>query len=177
MARHTTIPHLWLALKGLKENGKCSSVLLMCFNQFQFTEEQKHVCKEVRDVGLILDGSGSISRRNWLKMKTFAKAMIDKFNVSEDGTHVGIIEYSTNATLAIKFNDLTGEELTPENIYKKVDEMKQSKQLTYIDRALQLANDELFQVRNGMREEVKKVRYHIIDRQTDRQTDRDTERQ
>ncbi|EDO36208.1 predicted protein [Nematostella vectensis] len=41
------------------------------------------------DLALVLDSSGSIGRRNWVKVKRFAKDVIDYYDVSEKGTHIG----------------------------------------------------------------------------------------
>lgn len=41
------------------------------------------------DLAFILDSSGSIGRKNWVKVKAFVKGIIDFYDVSERGTHVG----------------------------------------------------------------------------------------
>ena len=83
---------------------------------------------------------------------------MDGFEVSEDHTHIAIIEYSTKASVQLKFDDLTGSELNKPNVRNKVRAIPHNRGYTYIDRALRLANDEVFTLKAGMRDDVKKVR-------------------
>ena len=114
-------------------------------------------CPVPVDFAFILDGSGSISSRNWVVIKNFIKQIIDNFEVSTDVSQMALLEYSTNATVYLRFNDLTDAQLNGVNVKRKVEEILQSKRLTFIDKALTLANQEIFTERNGMRPGVKKV--------------------
>jgi hypothetical protein len=52
---------------------------------------------------------------------------------------------------------LTGEKLNPNEIKIMIDKIRHKRHFTYIDRALKLANQELFTTVGGMRDSVKKV--------------------
>ena len=93
-----------------------------------------------------------------VKTKAFVRNVIGEFEVSEKGTHIGIIVYSSKALLHMKFNEFKGAYLNQVNYQKKADEMPHLKGLTFIDRALKMANTQLFTKANGMREKVKKVK-------------------
>ena len=84
--------------------------------------------------------------------------MVDGFDISEDGTHVAIVEFSTVASVQLMFNDFPGAQLNAVNLKRKVRTMPHSRGYTYIDKALQLANTEVFSARGGMRQNVTKVR-------------------
>ena len=54
-------------------------------------------CKAKADVGFIIDGSGSIEasgKGNFKKVLDFVKDLTRSFDVSKEGTHVGIVLYS-----------------------------------------------------------------------------------
>ena len=114
-------------------------------------------CPVPVDFAFILDGSGSISSTSWVVIKDFVKQIIDNFEVSTDVSQIALLEYSTNSTVYLRFNDFTGAKLNSVNVKRKVEEILQSKGLTFIDKALTLANQEIFTERNGMRPGVKKV--------------------
>ena len=79
------------------------------------------------------------------------------FEVSEDHTHIAIIEYSTKASVQLKFNDLTGPYLSKEAVESVVDRIPHTRGFTYIDRALKKADEEVFTYDAAMRNYAKKV--------------------
>lgn len=57
-------------------------------------------------MAILLDGSGSINYRdpqNFDRMKKFVKEISRKFNVAKDGTHIGIVLYSSNVQVVSSF--------------------------------------------------------------------------
>lgn len=106
-----------------------------------------------------MDSSGSIGRRNWERMKTFIKHIIRKFEVAPGKTHVAVIEYSTNAAVNFKFNTLDDKAVSPSHYDELVEKMKWQRGYTYIDKALLLANTDMFHESAGMREDVQKVQF------------------
>ena len=101
--------------------------------------------------------SGSISRRNFLQFKRFLERLVDQFDVSETGTHVALVEYSTDASVQLRFNDFSGAELNAVNVKRKISSLPHTRGFTYIDKALGLADRELFSAKGGMRPNVTKV--------------------
>ena len=108
---------------------------------------------------MIVDTSGSISRRDFKKLLDFIEDIVDGFDISEDGTHIAVIEYSTKASVQIRFDDFSGAQLNGANLKRKVRKIPHARGFTYIDKALQLANTDVFSAKAGMRPNVTKVSY------------------
>ena len=108
-------------------------------------------CKGVADVAFIVDSSGSIGRRNWVKMLQFVKDMVKDFNVGPQKTHIAVVAYSNNAKVEFKFNSLKESEVTEERYYRLIDRMGFQRGFTFIDKALILTNEEIFSTASGMR--------------------------
>ena len=87
-------------------------------------------------------------------MKRFLKALISRLDVSPSATHVAAIAYSTNPVVVMRF---TGAQDTNE-VNRLFDAMVWQRGVTYTDKALQLADRDLFQITNGMRPNVAKVK-------------------
>lgn len=119
-----------------------------------FIEE---ACKAIVGLAFLIDSSGSISRRNWKLMIAFIKDAIDAFDVSPKGTHIASVSYSTKAVVDYRFNTLIGDKLNGPGLHKFVDKIRHQRGFTYIDRALALANEEIFSDKGGMRQAVRKV--------------------
>ena len=103
------------------------------------------------DVAFIVDSSGSIGRRNWIKMLEFLKDMVNAFNVGPDKTHIAVLAYSTGAIVEFRFNRLTGSEVTVEGYSRLIDRIRFQRGYTFIDKALLLADREIFTTAAGMR--------------------------
>lgn len=109
------------------------------------------------DLAFLIDSSGSITRGNWKLLKAFIKDAIDAFDVSPKGTHIASVSYATRAIVDYRFNTLIGDKLNGPGLHKFVDGIRHQRGFTYIDRALALANKEIFSNKGGMRQAVKKV--------------------
>jgi len=110
-------------------------------------------CRPVLDIAFIVDSSGSIGRSNWEKVKRFVKALISKLDISSSGTQVAAIAYSNNPEVVTRFRSYQG----TDHVNRLIDRMRFQGGFTYTDRALLLADRDLFQRSNGMRSNVPKV--------------------
>ena len=110
------------------------------------------------DIAFIIDSSGSIGRRNWELMKRFVKALLSKLDVSTSTTRIAAISYSTNPEVVWRFSQTQETDM----INRVVDRMRYQRGFTYTDKALQLADRELFQTSNGMRLNEPKVRGIVV---------------
>ena len=110
-------------------------------------------CSTIVDIAFVVDSSGSIGRRNWERVKRFLKALVSKLDVSPSTTHLAVISYSTNPRVELRFNGFQD----TDEVNRKFDDMLWQRGFTYTDKALQLADRDLFQVSNGMRSSVPKV--------------------
>lgn len=57
------------------------------------------------DVGFILDGSGSVTKTNWLKELKFTQEVAKLAEISKDGSRAGVISFASTPVLKIKFTD------------------------------------------------------------------------
>ena len=111
-------------------------------------------CRPIVDIALIIDSSGSIGRSNWARFKRFLKSLVNKLDVSPSATHVAALAYSNNPQVEFRFNDAQATDA----INDKLDKMRWQRGFTYTDKALLLADSDIFNAPNGMRSSVNKVR-------------------
>lgn len=145
------------------ENGvKCQKLWASCGYKaflFYFTVLGP-VCKEAVDLAFILDESGSIVDRNWEIMKEFTETLVRSFDISDQGTRVAALMFSNDPEVLIRFNEFTGPNNNADSVSRKIRSFGRSGigGQTFINKALDLANSDLFTVANGMRgPEIKKV--------------------
>ena len=110
-------------------------------------------CGTVLDIAFIVDSSGSIGRKNWERMKRFVKSIVSKLDVGRATTRVAAIAYSTNPEVVWRFSDFQGTDM----VNRIIDRMRWQRDYTYTDKALLLADRDLFQTSNGMRLNAQKV--------------------
>ena len=101
----------------------------------------------------MIDSSGSIGRRSWGRLKRFLKAIVSKLDVSPSGAHVAAVAYSTTAEVVLLFR--SGQSTVEVNT--AFDGMPWQRGFTFTDKALQLADSDLFQIATGMRLNAAKV--------------------
>jgi len=121
---------------------------------FLLTEKE---CKPIADVAFVIDSSGSIGRSNWGRMKRFLKAIVSKLDVSLAATHISAIAYSNNPEVVYRFSSRQ----ETDDLNKAFDGMRWQRGFTYTDKALLLADSDLFQTGNGMRQGVSKVSSNV----------------
>ncbi|XP_073238104.1 matrilin-3-like [Porites lutea] len=97
-------------------NGGCS---LMCVEP-----RALEGCPIPLDFAMIVDTSGSISRSNFKKLIKFIQDMLDGFDISEKGTHIAVIGYSTKASVVLRFNDFSGAFLNSANLKRAISKIK-----------------------------------------------------
>ena len=87
-------------------------------------------------------------------MKRFLKALVSKLDVSPSSTHISAVAYSNNPEVVLRFSNPQG----TNEVNSAFDGMRWQRGFTYTDKALLLADSDLFQIANGMRSNVGKVR-------------------
>jgi len=87
-------------------------------------------------------------------MKRFLKALVSKLDVSPSTTHIAAVAYSNNPEVVLRFNGRQG----TNEVNLAFDRMRWQRGFTYTDKALLVADNDLFQSANGMRPNVGKVR-------------------
>ncbi|KAI0210897.1 Collagen alpha-5(VI) chain [Lamellibrachia satsuma] len=63
------------------------------------TTTTKALCVALHDVVFVMDASGSIEEKNFLKMKEFVASIIEDLDLDNDKSRVGVLTFATNADL------------------------------------------------------------------------------
>lgn len=84
--------------------------------------------------------------------------MIDLYSVGPDKTHFAIVAYSNGARVEFHLNTLTGSSLTSQGYKGLVDKIRFQRGFTFIDKALLIADKDVFTTPSGMRPELPQVR-------------------
>lgn len=87
-------------------------------------------------------------------MKRFLKAMVSKLDISPSNTHISAIAYSNNPKVVYRFNNRQ----ETNDVNAAFDGMRWQRGFTYTDKAILLAESDLYKPANGMRPNVPKVR-------------------
>lgn len=154
IASLTTLLSLsWNSIFDCVYNFKTLSLYVSLSRIIYFFSLSDKDCRPIMDIAFIIDSSGSIGSSNWERMKRFLKALVSKLDVSASATHVAAVAYSTNPQVVMTFRNFQG----TSQVNQVLDFMRWQRGLTYTDKALQLADRELFQTAKGMRSSVPKV--------------------
>ena len=129
-------------------SGLVKDVLI---NLFSFSAAPK--CTRMLDICFIVDSSGMIGLLNYEKLKAFLKALTYAFDISSEGTHIGVVLYSDIAKVEIKLNDYD-EDVA---LRTAIGDSPYLGKITRIDRALRTASERIFIPQNGLRPGAKKV--------------------
>lgn len=117
-------------------------------------------CPGTVDIAFIVDSSGSISSADYDKTKYFVYSIAKALNVSHNTTHAGVVIYSTEARMKIKFTDHNDIASFQEAVYG----LEHMEKFTRIDLGLRVAHTELFSpIYGGARPRVKKLAFILTD--------------
>jgi len=119
-------------------------------------------CTAIVDAAFLIDSSGSVGRRNWARLLAFVSGMIAKLNVGPDKSHIALLRYSSGTEVDFYFDTLRGAQMSAAEYGTRIPRLRWQRGLTFIDKALIAADQELFQVRRGMRPNVPKVSRLVV---------------
>lgn len=125
-----------------------------------FTEDAKDTCKNIVDIAFIVDSSGSVGKY-YEDEKFFVKRIATRFKIIEQGTHGGVVLFSSHGYIRteIKFTEF----LTTNTFNDAVQNLPFYGYMTRIDKALELAHTELYTEKGKTRPYVKKLLFLITD--------------
>ena len=116
LGRERTYEFLWLYVSTLKHHIHIDDIISTnVYTNWYWITGFFHFsgCGEniVYDLGFAIDGSNSIDNNEYRLTKDFVKDVIGIFTISEQETHVGLLEYASEASIKIYFDDYfeTGE--------------------------------------------------------------------
>ena len=126
----------------------------------------------------MIDASDSVTNENWPIMLEFVSSVVDSFDISAGGTHIGLIVFSRDAEIPLYFNTLQENNHTATNVTKVVNNLQRKDGWSRFDLALLLAEEELFNEATGMRSEIPKVQQTFnmgkIEKESDKEGERET---
>jgi hypothetical protein len=112
------------------------------------------------DIAVILDGSQSLSEKDFEKLKNFVKSVVDKYGVSQSGPHIAVVEFSKEPTIAVRLDD----HFEAANLKRAIDNIKPSGNLQVrTDEALRIVMNEVFSLKSGARPSVPKIVILVTD--------------
>ena len=120
-------------------------------------------CPFKLDLAFIVDTSDSINANDFDQVKQFMTETIGRMEIGPTGNHIAAISFGNNAEIFIRFDTVTGANLTRRNLINRFANFPKNGGLTRIDLALLLAETDVFTAANGMRtdSDIRKVTYHF----------------
>ena len=113
------------------------------------------------DLTIVLDASDATSTSGFQKVKTFARQLVDSFQVGANGAHVGVVSYGLAPSVDLRLNTYTGGALTKQKVSDQIDKLKFKGGRGSISGALEAAANDIFTEANGMRgHSVNKVQFY-----------------
>ena len=106
-------------------------------------------CVSALDLGVIVDISKSVGIKNLPSLRKSLDRLVDMFNISSKGTHMGMILFSGKAELHFNFSNTKFHD--PASVKKEISNITKLIYGTRTDRALIMANNELFTAAGGDR--------------------------
>lgn len=104
------------------------------------------------DTTFVIDSSLCDDLRNWESLLNFVQALVSFFNVSPSGGRIALISFSSDAKVDLKFNTLSGSGLNSVQVNRLVGNLQCRIGLRRIDKALDLAEKEVFSPDGGVRD-------------------------
>lgn len=106
-------------------------------------------CTRAIDLGVILDATNSVGRKNFVTAKQFVLALVNSMKIAPGASHLGLIVYNIQATIIIRFNETAKQDpAVIEGILKATTKLRGR---TFTDRALRKAGEKLFTLEAGDR--------------------------
>ncbi|XP_024913426.1 integrin alpha-M-like isoform X2 [Cynoglossus semilaevis] len=115
------------------------------------------VCRAEADIAYLLDGSGSVTEDDFIKMKTFVKDLTK--SIKGPDTQFAVAQFASVPEVHYYFDNF----FSTTSWERNIDRIIQMKQATYTARAINFVVQEIFAARRGSRPNVKKVLIVITD--------------
>ena len=106
-------------------------------------------CVDALDLGVIVDVSNTVGVKNLPPLRKSLDRLVDMFNISSKGTHMGMILFGWRAELQFNFSNTKFHD--PAIVKKEISNLTKVIGGSRADRALIMANNELFTAAGGDR--------------------------
>ena len=111
------------------------------------------------DLGFIFGSNGKNAQSIFMAEKELAKKMIEKYDVSNSAALVGAISYDNDARVEWRFGDF----IDARSTVGRIDQLRRYRNGNNVLKALEIARDDLFSVKNGARRNAPKTLIVFID--------------
>ncbi|XP_045316300.1 integrin alpha-X isoform X3 [Leopardus geoffroyi] len=115
--------------------------------------------RQEQDIVFLIDGSGSISFRDFTKMLNFVKAVMSQFQ--RPSTQFSLMQFSHHSWVHFTFKDF----IYSSNPLGLLDSVQQLRGFTYTATAIQMVTNQLFSASSGARKDASKILIVITDGQ------------
>ncbi|ELT91892.1 hypothetical protein CAPTEDRAFT_143702, partial [Capitella teleta] len=102
------------------------------------------------DLCFMLDGSGSVGKKNFGKIKEFLSNVVDRFDIGPQNTRIAVIQYSTDSVIEFDFDDYK----TKEEVMDAIEGIEYEGGGTMTHKALDQMRTELFTEAGGARSQL-----------------------
>lgn len=116
-------------------------------------------CSEIADIAFLVDASESMTKKDFEKEKEVIKKIAATFDVGKTKSHLGLISFSTDAHIRVKFGDY----LDLRSFQDAVDKIPFAAGGTRFDKAFGEAANGLFSPNGGFRPDLPKVMIILTD--------------
>ncbi|XP_020860196.1 integrin alpha-M-like isoform X2 [Phascolarctos cinereus] len=146
-----------------KENAYINGLCFMLDSNLKqvhsFPETLQGCPTKVNDIVFLIDGSGSIRRRQFTQMKNFVITVMDQFKGTD--TQFSLMQYSDDFNIHFTFNTFKNDP-DPQNLVNPINQLYGK---THTASGIRKVVRELFQEWNGAREDATKILIVITDGQ------------
>ena len=108
-------------------------------------------CPFKLDLAFIVDTSDSINVDDFDLVKQFMTETIGRMEIGPTGNHIAAVSFGNTANIFLRFDTVTGADLTRRNLVNMFANFTKNGGLTRIDLALLMAERDIFKAENGMR--------------------------
>ena len=122
------------------------------------SEQLSRSCKIKLDIGIVLDGSGSIPLNYFESYKNFIVRLIAFFGVSDSASRVGLVSFSDNAKLIFRLGQL----IAYSQFRRELANLRQVGGSSRLDLGMKVAST-MFDSKNGGRTGIAKVLFVVTD--------------
>ena len=115
------------------------------------------------DLVILVGTDGQDATKDFDLVKQLAQKVLSEYDISLDNTRVGIIQYGKDPRLVARLNSYTDKR----TINSVIDTLRSPSDGNRVDKALDLARTDLFNVRNGARQGVPKTLLVFTNKEAD----------
>ena len=136
-----------------------TSIEIILHYSFSWFSHFHTECSEIADIAFLVDASESMTEKDFVNEKEIIKKIAATFDVGKAKSHLGLISFSTDAHIRVKF----GDHLDLRSFQDAVDKIPFAAGGTRFDKAFGEAAIGLFSANGGVRPDLPKVMIILTD--------------